>query len=44
MGEGIGMANISPLTALAERQDWQFIDQELFGPDLRVRLQKTKST
>jgi diaminohydroxyphosphoribosylaminopyrimidine deaminase/5-amino-6-(5-phosphoribosylamino)uracil reductase len=42
MGEGIGMANISPLTALAERKDWQFIDQELFGPDLRVRLQKTK--
>ena len=44
MGEGIGMANISPLTALAERQDWQFMDQELFGPDLRVRLQKTKPT
>jgi len=42
MGEGIGMANISPLTALAERQDWQFIDQAMFGPDLRVRLQKTK--
>ncbi len=44
MGEGIGMVNISPLTALAERQDWQFMDQELFGPDLRVRLQKTKPT
>lgn len=44
MGEGIGMVNISPLTALAERQDWQFMDQELFGPDLRVRLQKTKAT
>ena len=42
MGEGIGMANISPLTSLAERQDWQFIDQAMFGPDLRVRLQKTK--
>ena len=40
MGEGIGMANISPLTALAERKDWQFIDQSMFGPDLRVRLQK----
>ena len=44
MGEGIGMVNISPLTTLAERQDWQFMDQELFGPDLRVRLQKTKAT
>ena len=42
MGEGIGMANISPFTVLAERQDWQFIDQAMFGPDLRVRLQKTK--
>jgi len=44
MGEGIGMANISPLTALAERKDWQFIDQGMFGPDLRVRLQKIKPT
>ena len=44
MGEGIGMVNISPLTALAERKDWQLIDQEMFGPDLRVRLQKTKPT
>ena len=41
MGEGIGMANISPLTALAERKDWQFIDQCMFGSDLRVRLQKS---
>ena len=44
MGEGIGMVNISPLTALAERKDWQLIDQEMLGPDLRVRLQKTKPT
>ena len=44
MGEGIGMANISPLTALADRQDWQLVDQAMFGPDLRVRLQKTKPT
>ncbi|MBU3637626.1 bifunctional diaminohydroxyphosphoribosylaminopyrimidine deaminase/5-amino-6-(5-phosphoribosylamino)uracil reductase RibD [Polynucleobacter sp. es-MAR-4] len=40
MGDGIGMANISPLTALDQRQDWQFIDQSLFGPDLRLRLGK----
>ena len=40
MGEGIGMANITPLTALDQRQDWQIIDQSLFGPDLRLRLSK----
>jgi diaminohydroxyphosphoribosylaminopyrimidine deaminase/5-amino-6-(5-phosphoribosylamino)uracil reductase len=40
MGEGIGMANISPLTALDQRHDWQIIDQSLFGPDLRLRLSK----
>ena len=40
MGDGIGMANISPLMALDQRQDWQIIDQSLFGPDLRLRLSK----
>jgi diaminohydroxyphosphoribosylaminopyrimidine deaminase/5-amino-6-(5-phosphoribosylamino)uracil reductase len=40
MGDGIGMANISPLTALDHRQDWQIIDQTLFGSDLRLRLNK----
>ncbi|MDO8714647.1 MAG: bifunctional diaminohydroxyphosphoribosylaminopyrimidine deaminase/5-amino-6-(5-phosphoribosylamino)uracil reductase RibD [Polynucleobacter sp.] len=40
MGDGIGMENISPLTDLEQRQDWTFIDQGLFGPDLRVRLGK----
>jgi len=40
MGEGIGMANISPLTGLDQRQDWQIIDQNLFGSDLRLRLSK----
>ncbi|MES2585517.1 MAG: bifunctional diaminohydroxyphosphoribosylaminopyrimidine deaminase/5-amino-6-(5-phosphoribosylamino)uracil reductase RibD [Pseudomonadota bacterium] len=40
MGEGIGMVNISPLTALDQRQDWQIIDQSLFGSDLRLRLGK----
>jgi diaminohydroxyphosphoribosylaminopyrimidine deaminase/5-amino-6-(5-phosphoribosylamino)uracil reductase len=40
MGDGIGMANISPLTDLEQRQDWRIIDQGLFGPDLRVRLGK----
>ena len=29
MGEGIGMANVGPLQNLAQRQDWQIIDQSL---------------
>ena len=40
MGEGIGMANISSLTDLNQRQDWQMVDQAVFGPDLRLRLRK----
>jgi diaminohydroxyphosphoribosylaminopyrimidine deaminase/5-amino-6-(5-phosphoribosylamino)uracil reductase len=40
MGDGIGMANISPLTDLGQREDWQIIDQSLFGPDLRIRLRQ----
>jgi diaminohydroxyphosphoribosylaminopyrimidine deaminase/5-amino-6-(5-phosphoribosylamino)uracil reductase len=40
MGDGIGMANISPLTALDHRQVWHIIDQTLFGFDLRLRLSK----
>jgi diaminohydroxyphosphoribosylaminopyrimidine deaminase/5-amino-6-(5-phosphoribosylamino)uracil reductase len=32
------MANVSPLQNLDQRQDWQIIDQSLFGPDLRLRL------
>jgi diaminohydroxyphosphoribosylaminopyrimidine deaminase/5-amino-6-(5-phosphoribosylamino)uracil reductase len=40
MGDGIGMANIIPLSALDQRQDWQIIDQSLCGSDLRLRLGK----
>ena len=40
MGDGIGMANISPLTALDQGRDWKIMDQNLFGSDLRVRLAK----
>jgi diaminohydroxyphosphoribosylaminopyrimidine deaminase/5-amino-6-(5-phosphoribosylamino)uracil reductase len=40
MGEGMGMANVSPLTALNQAQDWQIIDQGLIGSDLRIRLSK----
>jgi diaminohydroxyphosphoribosylaminopyrimidine deaminase/5-amino-6-(5-phosphoribosylamino)uracil reductase len=40
MGDGIGMANISSLTGLEQRQDWQMINLDLFGSDLRLRLGK----
>jgi len=40
MGDGIGMANVSPLASLDGREEWQIVDQSLFGPDLRLRLIK----
>jgi diaminohydroxyphosphoribosylaminopyrimidine deaminase/5-amino-6-(5-phosphoribosylamino)uracil reductase len=40
MGDGIGMANISPLNALGDKEEWKPIDQMLFGSDLRLRLIK----
>ena len=40
MGEGIGMANVSPLISLADKNEWKVIDHSLFGPDLRLRLIK----
>jgi diaminohydroxyphosphoribosylaminopyrimidine deaminase/5-amino-6-(5-phosphoribosylamino)uracil reductase len=43
MGEGIGVVNISPLTTLDQRQDWQILDQAIFGPDMRLRLTKLAS-
>jgi len=42
MGEGIGMANTSPLDLLQSRQDWKIIDQSMVGSDLRLRLMKSK--
>jgi len=40
MGEGIGMANISPLKALNDTQEWKPIDHSLFGSDLLLRFIK----
>ena len=40
MGDGIGMANVSPLNSLNDREQWQIIDHSLFGSDLRLRLIK----
>ena len=40
VGEGIGMANISPLVELDQRQDWHIFDQSLLGSDIRIRLSK----
>ena len=42
ISEGIGMANISPLNALQDRQDWKIIDNSMVGSDLRLRLTKIK--
>jgi diaminohydroxyphosphoribosylaminopyrimidine deaminase / 5-amino-6-(5-phosphoribosylamino)uracil reductase len=43
MGDGIGMANVSPLNSLNDKQTWTPIDQSVFGPDLRIRLIKNHS-
>ena len=40
MGDGIGMANVSPLNSLNDKEQWKVIDHSLFGPDLRLRLIK----
>ena len=40
MGEGIGMANVSPLNSLTDKKEWKAIDRSLFEPDLRLRLIK----
>lgn len=37
-GEGIGMANVSPLSSWDAKQQWKMLDHTLFGADLRVRL------
>ena len=42
MGEGIGMANVSPLSALDKRHEWISLDCSQFGPDFRVRLIKNQ--
>ncbi|MBU3627599.1 bifunctional diaminohydroxyphosphoribosylaminopyrimidine deaminase/5-amino-6-(5-phosphoribosylamino)uracil reductase RibD [Polynucleobacter sp. AP-Reno-20A-A9] len=40
MGDGIGMANVSPLISLTDKKEWKVTDHSLFGPDLRLRLIK----
>jgi diaminohydroxyphosphoribosylaminopyrimidine deaminase/5-amino-6-(5-phosphoribosylamino)uracil reductase len=40
MGDGIGMANVTPLSNLDLQEDWQILDQSLVGTDLRLRLVK----
>ena len=40
IGEGIGMANVSPLNSLVDKKEWKPIDHSLFGSDLRLRLIK----
>lgn len=43
MGDGIGMANVSPLNSLNDKQLWMPIDQSVFEADLRIRLIKNHS-
>lgn len=38
LGSGMGLARIGPLQHLDERFVWEPIDQELLGPDLRLRF------
>jgi diaminohydroxyphosphoribosylaminopyrimidine deaminase/5-amino-6-(5-phosphoribosylamino)uracil reductase len=38
LGPGLGLANLPELTNLSQTTSWQFIDHELVGDDLRLRL------
>jgi diaminohydroxyphosphoribosylaminopyrimidine deaminase/5-amino-6-(5-phosphoribosylamino)uracil reductase len=38
LGPGFGLANLPELTNLSQTTSWQFIDHELVGDDLRLRL------
>jgi diaminohydroxyphosphoribosylaminopyrimidine deaminase/5-amino-6-(5-phosphoribosylamino)uracil reductase len=40
-GEGIGMANVASLVDINQRQNWSILEQQCFGPDLRLRLVKS---
>lgn len=40
LGQGAGLANLNALESLPETQSWKFIDQQLIGSDLRLRLMK----
>lgn len=43
IGDGISMANIAPLSHLDQRQDWQIIDQDVLGKDMRLLLIRAHS-
>jgi diaminohydroxyphosphoribosylaminopyrimidine deaminase/5-amino-6-(5-phosphoribosylamino)uracil reductase len=43
LGEGLGMANITSLNQLSDRQDWTIIDHSLIGGDLRIRAVPNKA-
>ncbi|BDW10243.1 riboflavin biosynthesis protein RibD [Polynucleobacter sp. SHI8] len=42
LGFGSGLANIGPLESLPNKNAWEFIDQQILGSDLRVRLMKSQ--
>ncbi len=41
LGQGAGLANVGPFEALPELRSWKFLDQQMIGSDLRLRLMKT---
>ncbi len=40
LGNGSGLTNVGPLSALSEAYTWKFIDQQSIGNDIRLRLLK----
>lgn len=42
LGTGSGLANLSPLESLPDKNAWEFIDQQYVGADLRLRLMKSQ--
>jgi diaminohydroxyphosphoribosylaminopyrimidine deaminase/5-amino-6-(5-phosphoribosylamino)uracil reductase len=38
LGEGRGLASLGPLASLADSLDFEFVEVERVGPDLRLRL------
>lgn len=42
LGTGAGVAHLGPFTALSEGLQWKFVDQQLLGDDIRLRLMRLK--
>jgi len=40
LGSGAGLANLGPLESLSDGYSWKYVDQQLIGNELRLRLMK----